>query len=219
MTNEEKRNILFKINQIYNLEALDALKKIPDKTIDLVFLDPPYNSGKEFGNWKDKIPEEEYEDFIRNIKWECSRVSIKGIGVYLNWKCFSKYWLGSFSNEKILVMDYPYDKSKCHLILTNINRPKESRCLEDIIPVLNEKDLLLESTIDHPAHMPLRYLEYFIEKYSETGDVILDPFMGSGTTAVVCNALGRNFIGFELNKKYVKMANHRLKNLIKKCYK
>jgi len=45
---------------------------------------------------------------------------------------------------------------------------------------------------------------------TKEGDIVLDPFMGSGTTAVACTKLGRNFIGFEIEPKYVEMANKRI---------
>ena len=47
---------------------------------------------------------------------------------------------------------------------------------------------------------------------TKKGDIILDPFMGSGTTAVACVATGRNFMGFEIDKKYYKQALSRIKN-------
>jgi len=63
---------------------------------------------------------------------------------------------------------------------------------------------------EHPTEKPEIIIEKFIKTSSNKNDVILDPFIGSGTTAVVCNRLGRNFIGFEINQDYIKIANRRL---------
>lgn len=63
---------------------------------------------------------------------------------------------------------------------------------------------------DHPAVFPPEIPELCIMAGSKEGDVILDPFMGSGTTAMVAKKLGRKFIGFELNTGYIKLANERL---------
>jgi site-specific DNA-methyltransferase (adenine-specific) len=52
--------------------------------------------------------------------------------------------------------------------------------------------------------------EYLISKFSDEGDVILDPFMGSGTTGVACKNLNRNFIGMELDETYFNVAKKRI---------
>ncbi len=67
----------------------------------------------------------------------------------------------------------------------------------------------------HFAVYPEKLCERPIKAGCPPGGIVLDPFIGSGTTAVVAKKLGRDFIGFELNPEYVKMATHRLKSLIK----
>lgn len=67
-----------------------------------------------------------------------------------------------------------------------------------------------ESLGIHPTQKPLRIMERIIKTSSKEGNIVLDCFMGSGTTAVACKQLNRNFIGFEINPEYVKIANKRL---------
>jgi DNA modification methylase len=62
----------------------------------------------------------------------------------------------------------------------------------------------------HPAEKDVEVSELLINWISDPHDTILDPFMGSGTTAVACAKLHRNFIGFELEQKYVDIANKRI---------
>jgi len=62
----------------------------------------------------------------------------------------------------------------------------------------------------HPTEKPEKLLERIILLGSREGDIILDPFMGSGTTGVVAKKLKRNFIGFEINKKYFEIAKKRI---------
>lgn len=62
----------------------------------------------------------------------------------------------------------------------------------------------------HPAIFPEALVRDHIKSWSNEGDVVLDPFMGSGTTAKVARALGRKYIGFEISQKYVDLANKRL---------
>ena len=62
----------------------------------------------------------------------------------------------------------------------------------------------------HPTEKPVELLEYLIETYTEEGDKILDPFMGSGSTGVACNVLNRRFIGVELSEEYFEVAKMRI---------
>jgi len=63
---------------------------------------------------------------------------------------------------------------------------------------------------DHPASFPIELAHDHIVSWTNEGDVVLDPFMGSGTTAIVARALGRKYIGFEISQEYVDLANKRL---------
>jgi site-specific DNA-methyltransferase (adenine-specific) len=64
----------------------------------------------------------------------------------------------------------------------------------------------------HPTEKPIKLFEYLIEVSSNEGDIVLDPCIGSGTTAVAALRTGRNFIGFETEPAYVEIANKRLDN-------
>lgn len=70
----------------------------------------------------------------------------------------------------------------------------------------------LERT-EHPAQYPEELIERIIKTGTNQGDVVLDPFMGSGTTAVVAKQLNRHFIGYDTNKDYIKIAKERIKNI------
>lgn len=62
----------------------------------------------------------------------------------------------------------------------------------------------------HPTQKPEALIQHFVEILSNTDEIVLDPFMGSGTTGVVAKKTGRNFIGVELDKKYFKLAKARI---------
>ena len=74
---------------------------------------------------------------------------------------------------------------------------------------INRKDKKLYG---HPTIKPLSMIERLIRNSSNTGDVVLDCFMGSGTTGVACYNLNRNFIGIELDDKYFQIAQERIAN-------
>ena len=65
----------------------------------------------------------------------------------------------------------------------------------------------------HPIQKPVSLCEYFIKTYSNKGDIILDPFIGSGTTAVAAISTERKYIGFEKDDKYFEVAKNRLEKL------
>ena len=62
----------------------------------------------------------------------------------------------------------------------------------------------------HPCQLPIHLLERLILMTTDVGDTVLDPFMGTGTTAVAAKRLGRNYIGIELDPKYVEIAENKL---------
>ena len=65
----------------------------------------------------------------------------------------------------------------------------------------------------HPTQKPVKLISHFIKLLSNKGDLIVDPFMGSGTTGVVSKSLGRDFIGIELEKEYFNIATQRIEDL------
>ena len=90
-----------------------------------------------------------------------------------------------------------------------------------------EKEEFMESTlsiwnisparakkIGHPAPFPVELVKKFINLYSFKNNLILDPFMGSGSTAIASRMLDRDYIGYEINPEYVKIANKRIKEEI-----
>lgn len=64
----------------------------------------------------------------------------------------------------------------------------------------------------HPTEKPVDMMEYLISKFSDEGQLILDPFMGSGTTGVACKNLERDFIGVELDSHFYRVARRRLRS-------
>lgn len=67
----------------------------------------------------------------------------------------------------------------------------------------------------HPTEKPVELLQYLIEKITQPGDIVFDPFMGSGSTGEACAKTGRRFIGIEVKKDYFNMATKRIKDSYK----
>ncbi len=74
-------------------------------------------------------------------------------------------------------------------------------------------EMTTESTVDHPAPFPVELPKRVIQLYTQPGDVVLDPFMGSGSTAVAARLTGRHYVGYELSAEYCQLAEKRLASL------
>ena len=84
------------------------------------------------------------------------------------------------------------------------DNPEGSRYPKTVLKYKQEKGL-------HPTQKPVALMEYLIKTYTNKGDIVLDNTMGSGTTGLACVNTGRDFIGIELDKKYYKIADDRLR--------
>jgi DNA modification methylase len=80
----------------------------------------------------------------------------------------------------------------------------------DIKQLTYKSGELISRDVLHTIQKPLRLIERLVKASSNEGDLVLDPFCGVGTTAVACQKLNRNFIGFELNREYIELAENRL---------
>jgi DNA modification methylase len=65
---------------------------------------------------------------------------------------------------------------------------------------------------DHPTEKPVELAEHFIQLHTQRGQLVLDPFLGSGSTALACAKLGRKFIGVDIDEEHIKTTVLRLKN-------
>lgn len=117
----------------------------------------------------------------------------KNIGCF----AYSCEYICYFSKGKVKTFNYD--------LLKEINGGKQMRDIIQLSISQNKK-------IKHPSKKPLELIELFIKASSNEGDVVLDPFIGSGTTAVACKKLNRNYIGIEKNENYYQIANERIEN-------
>ena len=97
---------------------------------------------------------------------------------------------------------------------TKDGKPKQMRDFLDFIelPLVQGKERIKgeNGRAIHPTQKPEKLLEIIIVASSDTGDIVLDPFFGTGTTGVVAQRLKRNWIGIEINEKYIKVAEKRI---------
>jgi site-specific DNA-methyltransferase (adenine-specific) len=239
----EKRTFKMPGIKLFKGDALEILKQLESKSINLIFADPPYNlSGKNYltcksgkmakcykGSW-DQI--ENIHEFNRNWIKECVRILkddgtmwISGtlhnhpsIGVILKelnlWIINDIIWFKP--NAPPLIQKNRFVPST-ELIWVASKSKRYYFNYEMAVKLSNGKQMrnLWEIRAEkhktsHPTEKPEKLLERIILIGSKEGDVILDPFMGSGTTGVVAKRLNRNFIGIEIDENYFEIAQKRI---------
>ena len=253
-------------NRIVNGNSLEILKKIPDKTFDLVFADPPYNmqigeklkrpdNSKVNGvndKWDQFLNFKHYDDFCKSWLKECKRIlkdngTIWVIGTYHNIFRLGyhlqnlNYWI---LNDVIWRKNNPMPNFKgtrftnAHETLIWASKNKKSKytfnyqslkCLNDdlqmrsdwMLPICNGKERLKKDGKKvHSTQKPEALIHRIILATTNKGDLLFDPFLGTGTTAVVAKKLGRQYFGIEKDKKYFLAAYQRINktNIIKDDY-
>jgi len=86
---------------------------------------------------------------------------------------------------------------------------------QDTVPGETVWEMTTASSVDHPAPFPIELPKRVIELYTRPADVVLDPFMGSGSTAIAAVQMGRHYVGYELSIEYCQLAERRLAELRK----
>ncbi|MBI4723137.1 MAG: site-specific DNA-methyltransferase [Candidatus Stahlbacteria bacterium] len=246
-------------NKTIYQDIFEVLDYLPDKFVDLVFVDPPYNLNKTFNLTTFKAMEsEKYEEWldswvkkiIRLLKpdasiymcgdWKSSgaifniakkyfqiqnRITFereKGRGAQSNWKnCSEDIWFCALSNKYYFDVDVVKVKRKVIAPYKDENgEPKDWEETEDgkyriTCPSNIWTDItipfwsMLENT-DHPTQKPEKLVAKIILASSKKGEVVFDPFLGSGTTSVVAKKLGRRYVGIEIDELYCCLAEKRL---------
>ena len=203
----------FELNKIYCMDCLEGLKKIPDNSVDLVLTDVPYCIGLEKMNLGYSITKNHNRDwdkygFPEEVFNELKRISKNQIifgGNYFKFLPVKRCWI---IWDKRLTDKNRDDYGDCELAWTSFDKPMRIfRCLWH--GFLATKDTNEKNRV-HPTQKPLKLFREIIQMFSNENMIIMDCFMGSGTTAVAAKQLGRRFIGFEINPEYCKIAEKRL---------
>ena len=221
--------------ELYNCDSTSLIKQFPSDTIDLIVTDPPYrvtsrgcngNSGgmltKEINKkgmvfTHNNVNISEYsKEFFRLLK-EGSHCYVmtnhvnlhEMLNAFINagfhfiksliWdkgnKIMGQYYMGCF--EYILF----FRKGK-GIKINNCGTP-------DILSIPNKKTKIDGKNI-HDTEKPVELMKILIENSSKEGDIVLDPFMGSGSTGIACKQTNRKFIGIEIDEQYFKIAEERI---------
>ena len=185
---------MIEVDTIIQGDCLEVMKGIEGNSVDLVLTDPPYPDYHiDLFNYKEGLLEPLNKlDCKQLIFWSAkSEFPLDYSAIHI-WNkqvgCGSQY-------ERIFERNgqFNYKVYSSHFI----NSPVASLMCRDIFT-------------GHKSQKPLKLIIELIKEYTKEGDLILDPFLGSGTTAVACIKTNRHYIGIELLQQYVDISNKRI---------
>ena len=226
-------------------DAIEELKKIPDKSVNLIVTDPPYNLNKDYGNNNDKLEFVEYLNFSRTWLKEAHRVlkddgtiyvfmgmrfisyiySIleQELGMYFNSWITWHYTQGigktkGFSSRHDDILMFTKHPKNFIFNLDDIRVPQKYYRSINNMRGANPGNVWEFSHIHycnknrklHPTQKPEALFERMVLASSNKDDLVLDPFLGSGTMLRVCQQTNRKGIGIEINPEYIDMIKIRL---------
>lgn len=221
-----------KTNIIYNEDCIEGMKKLPNECIDLVLTDPPYffeahgrgfaSERKElFMGLKDIGVNKDTNFITSKLLNELLRVcKEKNIFIFCNKAQIFDILL--FAKDKKLNFELiPLCKTAPMPLSNNQWLPDREwgvhlfKSCEVKGNYKTKRGFFIDGNyqqdkFSHPSVKPEEMIRRIIENLSNEKDLVLDCFIGSGTTAIFCKQLSRDFIGFEINEDYVKIANKRL---------
>jgi len=203
------------LNKIYNEDCLETMKRMEDNYIDLVLTDPPYGIGeakgrnksrgkiavaKDYGthDWDNEIPSKEIFDEMFRIS---KNQIIFGGNYFVEYLTNSSCWI-------VWDKDNTGDFADCELAWTSFK--SATRLKKHRWNGMLQEDMSNKEYRFHPTQKPLPLFKWILNSYAKPGQLVYDPFLGSGTTAVACKDLGMNYIGSELSLEYCDIAESRL---------
>ena len=221
-------------------DCLEVMKNIPDKSIDLIVTDPPYkttsrgNAGNSGGMLQKKINMQGQVFKHNNI--DCSeyasefyRILKDGSHCYVMTNHINLiHMLNTFTSAgfhfiKSLIWDkgnkimgqYYMSQFEYILFFRKGRGIKINHCgTSDILSISNQKLKDIDGKNLHDTEKPIELMKILIDNSSKSNGVVLDPFMGIGSTGVACVHTNRNFIGIELDEHYFEIAQQRIKEVI-----
>jgi DNA modification methylase len=208
------------MNDRYTLhhgDCLDILPTLEAGSVGVVITDPPYGIGRANGmggggkglairtetirryggDWDSCRPPKQLFDYIAQFE----TAIVFGGNYFTDYLPKSGHWI-VWDKENTMP-----SFSDAELIWTNSKRNSVKIFVQSTNGLMGE-----EKNRVHPTQKPIRLLTWLIENYTQKDDVILDPFMGSGSTGVAAMRTGRRFIGVEMDAGYFAIAQERIAN-------
>lgn len=224
MKNNELESI-YGNTKLFNDDCFNVLKTFEENSVDISFTSPPYNRKRndKYKNYNDNL--DNYFLFLCKFTDELLRITKKWVFINIQTNYYNRSdvykFIGNYADkiQNIIIWEKsnPLPASgnsitnaiEYFIVLGNKSLKSNTTYTKNIITT----SVNTQMTKIHKAVMKQEVSDWFIEKFTCEGDVILDPFMGLGTTGISCKKMNRNFIGIEIDKEYFDLAEKR----IEKC--
>lgn len=213
--------------EIYNENFIDNIHNYKEAT---VVTDPPYNINFNYNTYSDNQSDDDYINMLSRLKnlktciihypEETMRYIVPALGVPddVNVWCYNSNLPGRQSrliNYYGIKPDYnkvkqPYKNPNDKRIKKRIADGSTGTRMYDWFSDIQLVKNVSKKKYPHPCPVPVKLMERIILLTTEVGDTVIDPFMGSGTTAIACLNTGRNFVGFEIDSNYFNVAQGRI---------
>ena len=195
-------------------DCLIEMKQMPDDYVGLVFFDPPYNRKKKYDGYADNRGN--YWAWMTDVVKESRRLSKRGVVVYIDGRLVRGYW--EIMPDAHLVIVHKRARGikvngfvhQYHALLAEATPINECLDLWNDIRLPGEGYFFKEKRYDNPGLTGLALTETVVDLFTLEDEVVLDPFIGSGTTAEACLNLRRDFVGIEQSSYYRDMAQDRI---------
>jgi len=203
---------------LYNADCLDILPTLEPGSVDAVVTDPPHGIGFKY-NTHDDDPGK-YEDFIHPRVKACQSLNAKNYWFWQSMKRASDwhlwfpvgYHIYAACRSLVQFRPVPIQPAWDPIIWWGIIEKEPDMKRRDF-EVLYVTPWGPDWPRDgHPCARPIKQVLSVLDKATNPTDIVLDPFMGSGTTGVACVRTGRRFIGIEIDPGYFQIAVDRIKN-------
>ncbi|MBE9117270.1 DNA methylase [Lusitaniella coriacea LEGE 07157] len=216
----ERENVLPFVNQILHGDCIEVMRQIPSRSVHLVVTDPPYGVrytssdgrsiiGDNTFDWLYPAFKESYR-LLKNNSLCFSFYGWQRADTFLyRWRKVGFRPVSHFSFTK----RYSSKKGFVSAHHENAYLLAKGEPEKPSQPPLDVQPWRYTGNRLHPTQKPVESLKAIIAAYSQPGDVVLDPFAGSGSTAVAARELGRLYIGIEKDPSYARIAQDRLAQL------
>lgn len=202
---------------LYHGDCLEYMRTMPDKSVDFCWADPPYNVGKDYGDYKDSLSDDDF--IVWSSKWiyEAKRITGNKIAVLAPTKYISEFWQLLGPDYRQIILSYSPEGAfrygfvnQFSSILTNVNPVERTKNVWHNMQMPGLGYFFRENNYNHPGYTSEDITKKVIRKFTLLGQSVIDPFLGTGTTGKVCVNLGRNFIGCEQEKRWYNLAQKRI---------
>ena len=206
------------LNHLHLGNCIPLMQSLPENSVDLILTDPPYlvnyrdRTGRKIagdinGDWLNPAFAEMYR-VMRRDRFAVSFYGWGSVDKFMTaWRLAGFRIVGHFVFAKHYASRKGYTEARheCAYLLAKGRPDNPAYALQDVMPWGKYTGNRL-----HPTQKPLEILRPLIKAYSDVGDVVLDPFAGSGSTLLAANQLRRSWIGMEMDATYHNLATKRL---------